>query len=96
MRYVNLPLAMEESFWFGRPYLVTNAGDSRKFVRDGHNRFLERATPGLLMAEALERPRQQTAQVCELGRTAALKILTFLPEDPITTASGHILSIIQR
>lgn len=82
--------------WLGRPALLTNAGDSSMLVREGIDGFVASAATVQHVAEALERLWLQRDHLSELGKSAASRSRSFLPEDPITTASAQILSIIQR
>jgi glycosyltransferase involved in cell wall biosynthesis len=88
-REEGMPIAVMEAMYCGRPCLVTDVGDNRRFVRQSETGFVARSDRVDSLSEALEDAWRQRASWPELGRLAHTLFCQERDPDP----GGTVLSL---
>lgn len=91
-REEGMPIAVMEAMYCGRPCLVTDVGDNRRFVRQSETGFVARSDRVEGLAEALEDAWRQRASWPELGRLAHTLFCQERDPDPGGTVLSLMLS----
>jgi glycosyltransferase involved in cell wall biosynthesis len=88
-REEGMPIAIMEAMYCGRPCLVTDVGDNRRFVRQSETGFVARSDRVDGLSEALEDAWRQRESWPELGRLAHTLFCQERDPDP----GGTVLSL---
>jgi L-malate glycosyltransferase len=88
-REEGMPIAVMEAMYCGRPCLVTDVGDTRRFVRQSETGFVARSDRVDGLSEALEDAWHQRPSWPELGRLAHTLFCKERDSDP----GGTVLSL---
>ena len=88
-REEGMPIAVMEAMYCGRPCLVTDVGDNRRFVRPSETGFVAHSDRVDGLSEALEDAWRQRTSWPELGRLAHMLFCQERDPDP----GGTVLSL---
>jgi L-malate glycosyltransferase len=91
-REEGMPIAVMEAMYCGRPCLVTDVGDNRRFVRQSETGFVARSDRVDGLSEALEDAWRQRASWPELGRRAHTLFCQERDPDPCGTVLSLMLT----
>lgn len=94
-RIEGLPITLVEAMLCGRIAIVPDIAGNNELVDDDENGFLAKASTVELLDDALERAWQKRGNWEEMGRKAAAKARSVIPEDPAETFGNKILEILQ-
>lgn len=85
-------LALMESLIAGRPALVTDVGDSGRWVQEGQTGFIAEAATSTSIACALNRAWASRQNWREMGQLAHKKTVSVIDRDPGSTLLMHSLT----
>ena len=94
-RIEGLPITLVEAMLCGRIAIVPDVSGNSELVDDGENGFLAQAPTVGLLDDALERAWQKRGDWEAMGRKAAAKARSVMPENPAQVFGNKILGMIQ-
>jgi glycosyltransferase involved in cell wall biosynthesis len=85
------PLALIEALIAGRPALVTDVGDSARWLREGETGFIAEGTTAASISCALERAWAARRSWREMGQRSHLQTVSVIDRNPGATLLMHAL-----
>ncbi len=92
-RKEGMPIVLLEASLCGRPAICNCVAGIPEVLDDGRTGFLSRAPDVDLFDEALERAWQGRNEWCEMGRKAAAKVRSLLPEKPAEAFANRVAQL---
>jgi glycosyltransferase involved in cell wall biosynthesis len=90
------PLSLVEALVCGRPAVVTDVGDSARWVEEGVTGFVAEAPTAALLGAALERAWQARPQWRRMGEAAHERVMARLDRNPGGTLLARLLELVPQ
>lgn len=92
-RKEGLPIVLLEASLCGRPAICNRVAGIPEVIEDGETGFMSPAPEVDLFGNALERAWEQRGQWCEMGRKAAARVRSLLPEKPAEAFANRVAQL---
>ena len=88
----DLPLALVESMWCGRPAVVTQVAGNTEVCVDNETGFVAPAPTVSLLADTLQRAWDRREDWQSMGQAARARAESLIPKDPIALFAEKLRS----